>query len=202
MIGPTLAACAAFVAPATLDAVVQVESGGNELAINVNGLKYNPPRQTSRAEAIATAKLWIKRGYSVDLGLMQVNSRNLHGLGLTVEQVFEPCANIHAGALILSENYSRALRQTSGGQDALKVALSYYNTGSPDRGFSNGYVAQYFIATSPVLIRHWAETNGVGKRPGNPNPFIADTEVSIPDSYFQEVADKSSDKAASTGKGA
>lgn len=32
MIGHGLAACAAFVAPATLDAVVQVESGGNELA--------------------------------------------------------------------------------------------------------------------------------------------------------------------------
>lgn len=190
MIGPVLAACATFVAPATLDAVVQVESGGNELAINVNGLKHNPPRQGSREEAISTAKHWIARGYSVDLGLMQINSRNLSGLGMTVEQAFEPCRNVHGGALILSQDFARALAQTGGGQDALKVALSYYNTGSPDRGFSNGYVAKYYIATSPVLIRHWASSNAVGKKPGNPNPFLAETEVSIPESYFQDVAAK------------
>lgn len=195
MIGHGLAVCAAFVSPATLDAVVQVESGGNELAINVNGLKHNPPRQKDRQQAIATAKEWIAKGYSVDIGLMQLNSKNLHGLGLSVEQAFEPCTNIHAGAVILSASYARALHQTAGEQDALKIALSYYNTGSPERGFSNGYVSKYYINTSPVLIQKWARSNSVGKRPGDPNPYLATTEVSIPDSYFQGIA-------AEKGKGA
>lgn len=195
MIGHGLAACAAFVAPATLDAVVQVESGGNELAINVNGLKHNPPRQTDRQQAIATAKAWIAKGYSVDIGLMQINSKNLHGLGLSVEAAFEPCTNVHAGAVILSTSYARAIQNTRTEQDALKVALSYYNTGSPERGFSNGYVAKYYINTSPVLIQHWARSNAVGKRPGDPNPYVAATEVAIPDSYFQGIS-------SPTGKGA
>lgn len=140
--------CAPSVHPKTMAAIVMAESSGDPLAINVNGTR-SPRPATSRATAIQTAHSYIAAGYSVDLGLGQVNSRNLKRLGLTVEQMFEPCANLAASARILSANY-RAAGQAGGGQRALRVAFSMYNTGHPARGFGNGYVARVERAGAAV----------------------------------------------------
>ena len=46
----------------------------------------------------------LARTGSVDIGLMQINSRNLSGLGLTREQLLtDACTSIDAGARILSD---------------------------------------------------------------------------------------------------
>lgn len=184
-----LAACALFVAPQTLAAVISVESGGNPLAINVNHAK-NPPSPRDAAEAERVAKSYIARGYSVDLGLMQVNSRNLRALGVTVADMFDPCRNVQAGATVLSGDYATAIRSgIHGEQNALRVALSYYNTGSPERGFENGYVARYYLDASPAIVRDIAGPSGRLKHPTS--PYTADTTIPIPDDYFQQVAEKS-----------
>lgn len=140
--------CAPSVHPKTMAAIVMAESSGDPLAINVNGTR-NPQPATSRVTAIQTARSYIAAGYSVDLGLGQVNSRNLKRLGLTVEQMFQPCANLAASARILSANY-RVAGQAGGGQRALRVAFSMYNTGHPARGFGNGYVARVERAGAAV----------------------------------------------------
>lgn len=132
--------CAPNVAPQTVAAIVRTESAGNPLALNVNGARQ-PPRQLNAADAAATARRYIAAGYSVDLGLGQINSRNMRWLGLTWETVFDPCTNIAALGRVLSENY----QAVAGGrhpQTALRLALSMYNTGSTSRGFRNGYVAK------------------------------------------------------------
>jgi type IV secretion system protein VirB1 len=139
-----LMACGASVDPSTLRAIMRVESGGYVYAINVNGAPGQPPPAATAAEATAEAEGWIARGYSVDLGLMQVNNRNLPSLGLTIAQMFNPCTNIQAGASILTADYLAASAGRSDPQDALKAALSAYNTGSFERGFYNGYVAKYY----------------------------------------------------------
>ncbi|MFC0510552.1 lytic transglycosylase domain-containing protein [Asaia spathodeae] len=185
MIGPLLAACAAFVAPSTLDAVISVESGGNELAIHDNS-GANPPSPRNLSDAIRTVEHLISVGHSVDIGLMQINSRNLPALGLSVSQVFRPCENIHAGASILASGFARALRAGRQGQDALQVALSYYNTGSPLAGFENGYVARYYIKVSPHEIRRWAGPSGQFKK--TTSPYQIETEIEIPDDYFHQVS--------------
>jgi type IV secretion system protein VirB1 len=144
MITAPLLACAPNVAPATLQAVISVESGGNSLALNVNGLAIQPPPARDASQAARVAASFIARGYSVDLGLMQVNSRNLVALGLTVQQVLDPCTNIRGGATILTADYAEAMRTRGEGQSALQAALSAYNTGDFYRGFANGYVAHYY----------------------------------------------------------
>lgn len=132
--------CAPNVAPQTVLAIVHTESRGYVFALNVNG-GSQPRAQTSAASAVATAKRYIAAGYSVDLGLGQINSRNMRWLGLTWDTVFDPCNNIAALGAVLTANYTSA-KSGRDPQTALRVALSMYNTGSPTRGFRNGYVAK------------------------------------------------------------
>lgn len=173
MIDAALAACAPHVAPATLAAVIRVESGGRPLAININKGPRAPNFRTA-TEAAQTARVWISRGHSVDLGLMQVNSRNLARLGYTVEQMFDPCTNIRAGAVILTENYRAAAKLRGSGQVALRDALSAYNTGSFSRGYTNGYVSRYFnMSYSNIRIGTVSESAA----PPAANPYSADTSV-------------------------
>lgn len=132
--------CAPSVAPQTVLAIVHTESRGQPLALNVNGAKQ-PARPEIKVDAMATAQRYIAAGYSVDLGLGQINSRNMRRLGLTWDNVFDPCTNIRALGRILSENF-RSVADGRHPQIALRLALSMYNTGSPSRGFRNGYVAK------------------------------------------------------------
>ena len=169
MIAAVLLACAANVAPATLEAVIRVESGGDELALHVNGVTLQPPRGRDATEVAGTAEDFIRRGYSVDLGLMQVNSRNLPALGLTVAAVLEPCVNIRAGAAILAADYALAVRMKGAGQKALLAALSAYNSGDFARGFANGYVARFAGAAPSLSIPAQRQTS--------PDPAAADTSV-------------------------
>jgi type IV secretion system protein VirB1 len=190
MISAALLACAVNVAPTTLEAVVRVESDGNPLAINVNHLPGPQPRPATLAEAVATAQRYVARGYSVDLGLMQVNSRNLAALDYSIEQVLNPCANVKAGATILTADYAEAVRSHGEGQAALQAALSAYNTGSFYRGFENGYVARYYGPGGvPALaggVQQAVLMAAAVKRTAPlppPNPYTADTQV-----YLREVS--------------
>lgn len=135
------AQCAPAVAPHTVAAIVDAESSNYVFAINVNGVATQPRRPRNEAEAIATARAYVARGYSVDLGLGQINSRNMGWLGLTWGTVFNQCTNIEAAGRVLLSNY-RSAKAGRVPQEALRVALSMYNTGSQTRGFRNGYVAR------------------------------------------------------------
>src|SRR5579883_930276 len=96
------------------------------------------PRQSPVRTAAAA------RGYSVDLGLMQVNSRHLAAFGLTVQQALDPCTNIRAGDAVLTADYLAAARAVGPGQRALRLALAMYNAGSFRGGVANGYVGHYY----------------------------------------------------------
>jgi type IV secretion system protein VirB1 len=186
--------CAPNVTPTTIAAIIQVESGGNAFALGVNGPVKRLPRPTNVQQAARQARYYMSLGYSVDLGLMQINSNNLRGLGYTVEQILEPCHNLKAGSRILASGYAGATKRYRPGQDALKAALSAYNTGNYEQGFQNGYVAKYYrgngvhviVKASPV--RSIARTILVQTKPKptlpvdplrdiSENPYTADTTV-------------------------
>lgn len=134
--------CAPGVAPNTMLALMRTESQFNTLALHVNAdLTLRRAPQT-RLEAIAWSKWLISQGYSVDLGLMQINSRNLARLQMSVADAFEPCRNMHGAAVILLEQYKRATQLHVSSEDALLAAISAYNTGNFREGFRNGYVSK------------------------------------------------------------
>lgn len=148
----TLAAqCAPTVAAETLLSVAKVESGFDPLAIGVNGKPAITVRATTLREAVEKASKLIDAGRSIDLGLGQINSRNLDWLGLSIEAAFDPCLNLAASARVLSDGYARGAERRRGEQPALLTAFSYYNTGHPDRGFQNGYVAKVTKAAAAIV---------------------------------------------------
>jgi len=132
--------CAGNVSAETLAAVASTESGLNRLAIHDNTTGASPAAEAER-DAINLAGRLIGAGHSLDLGLMQINSRNLTRLGLTVDSAFDACRSIAAGAEILSADYDGGATHDAQ-QAALRVAISRYNSGDAARGFANGYVAQ------------------------------------------------------------
>lgn len=142
------AACGSLVHVDTLAAVARTESRFNPLTIGdtTAGRSHAP---TTPAEAVATATALLAKGHSLDLGLMQVNSANLPGLGLTVADVFDPCRNLAAGARLLADGYRQAPDEDA--QRALVRALSRYNTGSPVRGVANGYVAKVQASAAEMV---------------------------------------------------
>lgn len=177
--------CAPNVAPQTLAAIIQVESGGNPYALGVNGKVKRLPRPTNAQEAARQARYYMSLGISVDLGLMQINSRNLPGLGYTVEQVLDPCNNLKAGSRILSRGYAGAIKRYGPGQDALKAALSAYNTGNYEQGFKNGYVAKYYRGNGvQVVVRSTPPAMATPSKPTLPVNPLADNASN---SYFADT---------------
>ena len=144
--------CAPFVPPGTMLEVVRVESGGQLLALNVNGLSpREQPHPKNLPEAVQAATYYIAQGRNVDVGLMQINSRNLLVLGYSLVQAFDPCSNLRGGAVILTANYLAAARKYGPGLFSLQAALSLYNTGDFEKGFANGYVGRYFPLDIPAI---------------------------------------------------
>lgn len=205
MIGLELmAACAPNVAPVTLEKIIQVESRGNPLAVNANvkwvivrdkdgkpvmvitedgQIKPKRKKVTFKSpieiktvqDAVTVTYMAIDAGHSVDMGYMQVNSRNLKALGYTVEDMFKPCKNLAAGTRVLTAFYSNALPKYPNEQAALRAALSAYNTGDFDKGFINGYVTRYGIngQSAPVNVSAL-------------NPYTATTVVFVRQSQKKE----------------
>ena len=130
-----LMVCAPAVDPVTMAAVVMQESGGRPWVLNNNTAKKSVAF-TSKAAAVAVAVAAVGRGESVDLGLAQINNKNLPALGLSVDQVFDPCTNIAAGAAILAAGYKKA--------GSLSGALSTYNTGRSDSKVGAVYAQKVF----------------------------------------------------------
>jgi type IV secretion system protein VirB1 len=153
MIDPAMIAlCAPTVARTTIEQVIRAESGGDPWALNINGIGRVAAK--SKPEAIATAEVALAHGYTVDVGLMQVNSQHFIRYQITLSQAFDVCTNLRMGAWVLTSTYRQAVIKYGEGQVALQHALSAYNTGDLERGFANGYVARYYTRRkAPLLAR-------------------------------------------------
>jgi type IV secretion system protein VirB1 len=147
--------CTANVPESTLEAIARTESALHPYAISINrphhlarsrgwnrGMITLERQPESLEEAVAWTKWLLAHGMTVSIGLLQVNSQHAKALHVTVEQLFEPCTNLWAGATLLAKTYSRTARVQGEGMPALDTALSYFNSGTPRLGFRNGYVSQ------------------------------------------------------------
>lgn len=165
--------CAPAVHPQTIAAIVKTESGFKPFAIGINKGTASLKRQPeNKEEAVATAKQLIAGGHNIDMGLGQINSENLARLGITVEDVFDPCKNLAAAAAILTDNYTRAAAKSGEPQTALIKALSAYNTGDFGRGLQNGYV--YRVAQSNQKLTQGYTVPAIKSAPQDVAPATTD----------------------------
>lgn len=138
---------------ATLLAIARIESGYYPLALSVNypdlaaeslgvgqGSAVLSRQPSSLREALAWTRWFSNRGLTVSVGLMQVNTEHLPALGLSVEDLFDPCINITAGWKIFTGHFNEAKAALGSGNQAFRAALSAYNSGSLTQGYANGYV--------------------------------------------------------------
>jgi type IV secretion system protein VirB1 len=152
-------ACVPTAPLSTLRAVVQVESRGNPYAMQIDfpkGLlrRWRLPEGTLRLKRQPTnereALNWLayfqRYDIFVDLGLMQVSTAEAKRRGISPESLLEPCTNLRVGWQILEDAYQIEKKTYGPGQEALQHAISRYNTGDPQQGIANGYLARVFAA--------------------------------------------------------
>ena len=172
--------CAPEIATEAVVPLVVTESGGDDLAININ--KGPRVRAASLANGAALVRRYMAAGYTVDVGLAQVNSANFARLGVTVEQAFDPCTNLRLASSILRAGYGLAIQHYTG-LDAISATYSLYNTGTLTRGFHNGYVG-----------RVWSAASGMGTiqtPPPIPGSASASASTATPASAKQGIAEAS-----------
>lgn len=170
--------CAPEIATEAVVPLVVTESGGDGLAININ--KGPRVRAASIADGAALVRRYMAAGYTVDVGLAQVNSANFARLGVTVEQAFDPCTNLRLASSILRAGYGLAIQHYTG-LDAISATYSLYNTGTLTRGFRNGYVG-----------RVWSAASGMGTiQTPPPIPGSASAPTATPASAKQGIAEAS-----------
>jgi type IV secretion system protein VirB1 len=203
--------CAPNIHPVTLNALISHESRVQQYAIGVNRKgKHLQQQPRTLTEATEAAQRLIDQGIDFDAGLGQINVRNWAWLGLDTETVFDPCRNLAAAQTVLSGCYARALPTHEDPQQALRAALSCYNTGNFKRGFTNGYVGKVLTqagiqvpalapltpkATEPVRAEMPANTeptqkpdrNASTQSSGTPDGFVANPAA---DGFSQPVSNE------------
>ncbi|WEX91500.1 type IV secretion system lytic transglycosylase VirB1 (plasmid) [Sinorhizobium garamanticum] len=155
--------CAPRVDPSTLASIAKVESGFDPLAAHDNttgeSLHWN-----DQTQAHQSVKARLEAQHSIDVGLMQINSKNFSFLNLTIEKAFQPCMSLVAAAHLLESRYAGG-DTTAAKQLALRQAISAYNTGDLTRGFANGYVQKVESAAREIVPPLVEQPEGTDEKP-------------------------------------
>ena len=140
---PYLACSDPYAHRSVMTAIVKVESGGNPWAINVN---KKGVRLLAQAKTKEQAEAWIRwfvlNGYNIDIGIAQINIKNIQKMNIEPTLLLDPCLNLKIASQILLKNYQSTSKLAKNSDDAVKLAISAYNTGNYRSGFYNGYVSR------------------------------------------------------------
>ena len=153
------ARCLPNVPDSTLQAIVQVESGANPNAMQIDfpqrllkdwrlgpGVLRLARQPKDRQEAAEWLSYFQNFHIFVDLGLMQVSTAEAQRRGIAPVTLLEPCTNLQAGWQVLQDAYQQEIKVYGPGQAALEHALSRYNTGDSLKGLNNRYVDRVLTA--------------------------------------------------------
>lgn len=163
-----------------MSAIVKVESGGNPWAMNINS--KSGQRLLYQAKTLEQAQAWVRwfvaNNYNIDIGIAQINIKNIQKAKMDPVDFLDPCINLRMAGQILKGNYDTASKSSYSTDDAIKKAISAYNTGNFRYGFTNGYVgkvmAKYYgqpikkdvsyAMTPPISTGNGSATNNSVKK--------------------------------------
>ena len=163
-----IAACSPLVHPATMQALISVESAGNPYAVSINrpsawrrsGAElpaFDQPRSETQARDLVEAL--SAAGYTTSVGLAQINTENLRGLRLSVSALLNPCVNLYvAQQILVACDASTLPTRLAIPSTHLHAVLSCFNSGNATTGIRNGYAgrvrsAALLLATNPLNRR-------------------------------------------------
>lgn len=130
-----MAKCAPKVPTEVLKKILHHESGGRALAVGLNSellqLKKQPKNQRQAEELI---RVLDAAGLSYDVGVGQVNSKNLIRWGVNPVAALDVCHNLGLAQKVYMDCASR--------YKTISKILSCYNTNDPIKGVKNGYVSK------------------------------------------------------------
>jgi type IV secretion system protein VirB1 len=158
-------------------AIVQVESGGNPLAIGDNTTRrsYYPH---DRAAAERLAHRLLNAGHLLDVGIAQIDSMNFAAFGVNAHTIFDPCINLSVGAKILSDDYSFAALRYPDAQVALRHAIGMYNTGRLNAGAR--YIARV-VAAAAIRDGYAQSSRVAAKRDAMHSPLLVRVAITRPE---------------------
>lgn len=109
-----------------LKSISYVESGFHPYALDIDG---TPSFPKTYDQAYYIARYFLDKGYSVDIGLMQVNYNIwANRLGLSLRQLLVPQINVQAGAYILGRYIIR--------QNNIVSGIGEYHSGNPRSAYN------------------------------------------------------------------
>jgi type IV secretion system protein VirB1 len=120
--------CANAVGHQTMAGLIEHESGWYPYAIGDNTAKKSYFPKTYN-DAVRLAIILRQQGHDIDAGLAQINDTNWANYHLDEFTVFNDCKNVSTGSTILARAYQGALYHFPAGDEALRHALSAYNSG-------------------------------------------------------------------------
>ena len=155
--------CAPLVHPTTLRALIEVESAGNPYAVSINypqaltlaGIgppAFSQPR--SAREALTLSQRLLAQGYSVSVGLAQINVEHVAERHLRIEDLFNPCTNLKVAQQVLLEcdsNQPRGAVPNPGLR--LRRTLVCYNAGHYASATGDRYAASIMRAAARHVVR-------------------------------------------------
>jgi type IV secretion system protein VirB1 len=155
--------CAPLVHPTTLRALIEVESGGNPYAVNVNypqalkdaGIAPPPFAQPhSAGEALGLTQRLLAQGLSASVGLAQINVEYPLERNLRISDLFDPCINLAVAQRVLLEcDAEQAQRIVPNARARLRRTLLCYNAGDYTTGIRNHYASTVMRAALRHLYR-------------------------------------------------
>ncbi|MBD6956545.1 lytic transglycosylase domain-containing protein [Vibrio parahaemolyticus] len=102
--------CIYQVHPTTIEQVIKNESNFGHWPLTSTPFPIKSHRALPSLRRNRKHSNWptitYRSGHSVDLGLMQINSKNLAPFGVSIADMFTPCKNIHVGSSILFQAIS------------------------------------------------------------------------------------------------
>lgn len=132
--------CAPHIGLRTALAIARAESALHPYAVSMNYPEHSALAQgfssgtlalskqpKSKTQALRWTSWLLAHGYTVSIGLMQINTQQANQLGLPIPDLFDPCTNLSASSRILRKAYAHERTHA----DALDRSLSIYNGGRP-----------------------------------------------------------------------
>jgi type IV secretion system protein VirB1 len=147
--------CGHLVHPEMTLRVIAVESQGHVYAIHDNTTGEHRTPETLQ-DAVRLSTQLMSAGHRLDVGLMQINVEAwLRPVQFPLERAFDPCTNIMLGTTILSADYTQALARSTGPNNALRRALSLYNSGSESHSllYAQKVLGEPLARSPPYLPR-------------------------------------------------